>query len=273
MYLFVTVHEWLSKHFMEIAMAFMYWNVRFFSKRIRDRIETYQELPEWKQTAIRDFKFWLEDLPDTIPGDKGGITESCDLYTLLSEFSALRQEIKIQNREQSRTLETLGSFIGAYQETFDIFKEKTGQLAELEERIRYAGERKAVLPFLDVRDALIRGQKASLELSEAFQDLALKSKGFFRSLPKGTDEIIEGMKGIAEGYEMAVRRFDRALELVEIYPTDTVGQPFDPKTMKAVGKRSEPEKDPGTVLEEYLSGFIRRGEMVRIAQVIVNAKT
>lgn len=273
MYLFVTVHEWLSKHFREIAMAFMYWNVCFFSKRIRDRIDSYQDLPEWKQTAMRDFKFWLDDLPDRLPGDKGEITESCDLYTLLSEFSALRQEIKMQNKEQNRTLETLGSFIGAYQETFDVFKEKTGQIAELEERIRYASERKAVVPFLDVRDALIRGQKAGMELTEALQDLALKSKGFFRSLPKGTDEIIEGMKGISEGYEMAVRRFDRALELVEICPTDAVGQPFDPKTMKAVGKRSDSDKEPGIVLEEYLSGFIRRGEVIRLAQVIVNTRT
>lgn len=272
MYLFVTVHEWLSKHFREIAVAFMYWNVRFFSKKIREQIDTYQDLPEWKQTALRDFKFWLEDLPDRLPDSKGGITDECDLYTLLSEFSALRYEIKTQNKEQSKTLETLGSFIGAYQETFDLFKEKTGQLAELEERIRYASERKAVIPFLDVRDALIRGWKASRELSEALQDLALKSKGFFRSLPKGTDEIIEGMKGIAEGYEMAVRRFDRALELVEIYPLDALGQPFDPKTMKAAGKRAEPEKEPGTVLEEHLSGFTRKGEVIRIAQVIVNTR-
>ena len=48
----------------------------------------------WKQKALVDFKNWLDDLPDTQPVAEDPHMDACDLYTLLSEFSALRQEIR-----------------------------------------------------------------------------------------------------------------------------------------------------------------------------------
>jgi molecular chaperone GrpE (heat shock protein) len=249
----------------------MRWNVRFFSSKIRERIEGYGNLPDWKQTALKDFKFWLEDLPDAAPpGQQSMTAESCDLYTMLSEFSALRQEIRIQTREQSKTLETLTSFISAYDETKDIFKDRSQALAELEDRIRQASEKRAVLPFLDVRDTLSRGYHSSRALADACKEMAKAKSGFFRSAPKGTEEIAQGIEGIVEGYEMAIRRFDRALELADIRIVKTVGHPFDAKTMKAVGKRSEPDTEEGIVVEEHLSGFVRGEEVIRTAEVIVS---
>jgi len=219
----------------------MKWNVHFFSKKLGQRIEGGDSLTDWKQMAMKDFRFWLEDLPDDSPAGEDAMMDSCDLYTLLSEFSGLRQEIKLQNRVEG-----------------------------LEERIRQSSEKRAVMPFLDVRDSLIRGQNACLYLAEAIRELS-KSKGFFRSVPKGIDEIIEGIDGIVEGYEMAVRRFDSALELVDIRPVDAVGQAFDAKTMKAVGRRPVPDMEEGMVIEEHLSGFIREDEVVRTAEVVVAA--
>ncbi|RLC21381.1 MAG: nucleotide exchange factor GrpE [Deltaproteobacteria bacterium] len=270
MYLLLKIGEWFSGHYREVSVGFMKWNVHFFSKKLGQRIEGGDSLTDWKQMAMKDFRFWLEDLPDDSPAGEDAMMDSCDLYTLLSEFSGLRQEIKLQNREQNKTLQTLGSFIGAYQETFDVFKEKTRDIEGLEERIRQSSEKRAVMPFLDVRDSLIRGQNACLYLAEAIRELS-KSKGFFRSVPKGIDEIIEGIDGIVEGYEMAVRRFDSALELVDIRPVDAVGQAFDAKTMKAVGRRPVPDMEEGMVIEEHLSGFIREDEVVRTAEVVVAA--
>lgn len=269
MYLLLKISEWFTGHFTEIAFRFMKWNVRFFSGKVKERIEGYQNLPEWKQTALEDFKFWLEDLPDTRPGTDGSEMDACDLYTLLSEFSALRKEIQLQSREQNKTLDTLTSFIDAYRESKALFEERSENLADLEERIRKGSEKRIVLSFLDVRDALVRGHKAAQDLAKAAADLA-KVKGIFKSAPKGTDEVVDGINGIIEGYEIAIRRFDRSLAMTDIHLLPTAGQPFDPRTMKAAGKRSEPEAQKGIVLEELLSGFVRGEEVIRTAEVIVN---
>lgn len=271
MYLLLKIGNWFNDHFRQMSVAFMKWNVHYCSKRLGERIEGEQGMAEWKQTALKDFRFWLEDLPNESSVGEDADMDSCDLYTLLSEFSALRQEIKMQNREQNKSLHTLSSFIGAYQETFDVFKQKTENIAALEENIRQATEKRAVMPFLDVRDGLIRGRNAASELNEAVEDLVNNSKGFFRSAPKGIDAVIGGTKGILEGYEMAIRRFDRALALADIHPVDTKGEPFDPKTMKAVGRRPSSDTDEGTVIEEHLSGFVRDDEVIRTAEVVVAA--
>ncbi len=212
-------------------------------------------VPEWKRKMISDFSAWMTDLPDE-PIDTGKVeTASCDLYTLLTEFISLRQEIRMQNREQHNTLRTQHSLIEDHHRMIELFKSRTEQLAVLEENIRLAAEKKTILPFLIIRDALVRGLESSRRIATA--------KGFFRRPPRG-------IGGIVEGYEMALRRFDRALSYLGIEPLESVGTPFDPASMKAVGKRHDDTAADGIVLEERLTGFIRGPEILRTAEVVVN---
>ncbi len=255
-YLFKFV-EWLRKLIdRKLIIPVMMWTISFCSAKIGKKTDGDSDLSDWKKNAMNDFKFWLEDLPDLPPEGQGTDPESVDLFTLLSEFSALRQEIKMQNREQNKSLQALESNINLYRDAANLFNEKARELPELEERIRTAAEKRTVIPFLDMRDALIRGLKSSHEIAN--------TKGIFKSAPKG-------IEGIVEGYEMAIRRFDNALELAGIHPVDSVGRPFDPKTMRAVDKQTVPDKDKGLVIDEHLSGFIRKDEILRFAEVVVNA--
>lgn len=255
MYLFSKFIEWFKKHFRRNSLAFMKWTISVFSTKIKDRIEDDRNLSDWKQTALVDFKLWLDDMPDAPPSGEDGDMEACDLYTLLSEFSALRQEIRMQNREQNKSVETLSSFIDAYNDAKALFRLKSEELIEFEEKIRQDSEKRAVIPFLEMRDALVRGHKASQEVS--------KAKGFLRSAPRG-------IEGVIEGYEMAIRRFDNALAAVNIHLVETVGHPFDPKTMRAIEKRTVPGTEGGIVVEEQLSGFVREDEIIRTAEVVVS---
>jgi len=111
------------------------------------------------------------------------------------------------------------------------------------------------LPFLDVRDGLIRG----LESAKA----TAATKRLFIRPP-------QGIEGIVNGYEMALRRFDRALSYFGISLVDALGRPFDPATMRAVGQGSDLNKKTGIVIEEQVGGFVRRNEVIRTAEVIVN---
>ena len=112
------------------------------------------EVQPWKTKVLEDFKAWLSDVPDQVPPALSVTPETCDLYTLLSEFTALKQEIKMQNREQHRTLKTLSQITGmtdACREAIDHFNEKTKQIATLEQNIRRQTEKKTVSYFLDIR--------------------------------------------------------------------------------------------------------------------------
>jgi len=238
-------------------LPFMKWTSVLLSARIKAYESDTAEVPasKWKEKVIEDFKTWMTELPEEMPTDRKVDMDSCDLYTLLMEFTALRQEIKFQNREQNNTLRIQQSFIDSLKETLKLLKDRTSKLENLEERIRLASEKKAILPFLDIRDGLIRGLKAT--------KAAAATRRLFVRPPRG-------IEGIVEGYEMAMRRFDRALTYVGITPVTALGRPFDPATMRALGQRNDPQKEAGTVIEEQVGGFVRQDEVIRTAEVIVN---
>ena len=240
-----------------VLLPLMKWTSILLSARIKAYEPDTAEVPasKWKEKVMEDFKAWMTELPEEMPIDQKVDMDSCDLYTLLMEFTALRQEIKFQNREQNNTLRIQQSFIDSLKETLKLLKNRTSKLETLEERIRLASEKKAVLPFLDIRDGLIRGLKAA--------KTAAATRRLFVRPP-------QGIEGIVEGYEMALRRFDRALNYVGITPVTALGRPFDPATMRAVGQGNDPQKETGIVIEEQVGGFVRQDEVIRTAEVIVN---
>lgn len=212
---------------------------------------------EWKVTALEDFKLWLSQIPSEQPPVMTATPETCDLYTMLSEFTALRQEIKAQNREQHRTVDALNSVKGVtdeYGEIYTLFKEKTNQIAQLEQNIRLNSEKKSTACFFDVRDSLVSGYKASVEMANR--------KGFFRRPPKDISTI-------CDGYEEAINQFDKALSMMSVEPIITDNTPFNPATMKAVETREVSHVDNGMVIETVSGGFARGREVLRFAKVVV----
>lgn len=211
----------------------------------------------WKRQALDDFTAWLSTMPETPPDTAEISPDAVDLYTILTEFAALRQEIRMQSREQKRACETLSQFIDAHEKSAEFFDRMTRNFHAFEADIRRDAEKRTVLPFLDMRDAMVRGLKAARSARSA------KKLGPFRL--GGTDDL----KGIVEAYEMAIRRFDRALASVDVLPLHAKGKPFDPRTMRAVEKREAADIPSGHVVEERISGFVRGEQVIRTAEVVV----
>ena len=63
------------------------------------------------------------------------------------------------------------------------------------------------------------------------------------------------------------RRAGYGVQLVQ-----TVGHPFDSRTMHAMEARRVERSGDGTVVEELQSGFTRDGEVLRLADVAVNRR-
>jgi molecular chaperone GrpE (heat shock protein) len=211
---------------------------------------------QWKQKALDDFSSWLVTLPEVDPDGEPG-PQACDLYTVLTEFAALRQEVKLQTRQQHNTLRMQKNMVDHFQNIGEQFNVRLAHLDQLHESLRRSIEESTVLPFLDIRDALVRGETAARAASQVH--------GFWKRPPKG-------IEAVAEGYAMALRRFDRSLDRLGIKPIATIGRPFDANTMRAVKKRHMADQDPGIVLEEVAGGFTRASEVLRSAEVVVNSR-
>lgn len=253
-----TGRRWIIDHVYQPVLS---RTATYLSKKANIPPETLDDpatscRPDWKDKASTDFNDWLSDLPDDIQKPGAVETESCDLFTLLTEFVHLRQEIRAQNLEQQKVMETQQALIDDHHTISGLFESRTRQLENLEENIRLTCEKKAVVPFLDTRDALIRGL--------AYARKAAATRGFFRRPPKNIDAVVDG-------YETSLRRFDRALSFVGIQPVDAIGQSFDPSTMDALDRRFEAGAGPDMVIEQLVSGFVKGTDVLRKAQVVVNS--
>ena len=212
----------------------------------------------WKAEALEDFRQWLDAVEgEETAGPDEPDTVDCDLRDLFAELAALRQEVRLQNREQARAGRELAAAAERYETAARATERGDETLAALEERVSRTVEYRCLAATLEVRDALVRGQGAALRLRDR--------RRLFRRAPRG-------VAGVAEGYELAIRRFDRMLSRFEVGRVETVGQPFDGRVMHAVEARRVAGIEDGLVVEELRSGFVRGDDVLRLADVAVNRR-
>ena len=229
---------------------------------------------QWKRQALADFRLWLEDL-DEPPHAAEADPEAapCDLRDLFAELAALRQEVHLQNREQSRARRELAATATRYGEAERVLEARDQELAAFESRVGRAAENRCLLPVLEVRDALVRGHDAAVRLRKAAAKSGKGGKGD-KSRRKGVRRRLRrmqrGIAGVIEGYELAVRRCDRMLARFGVRGVPAVGVRFDARTMHAVDIRRVKQQAEGVVVEEYVGGFVRDGAVLRLAEVAVN---
>ena len=209
---------------------------------------------DWRRSALEEFRQWLEEVPDTPPRD-GEESDECDLRDLFGELAALRQEIRLQNREQSKASRALANAAAGYEAARLAGERRDEDLADLERRVSRAAEDRVLRSTLEVRDALARGREAARRLRDRPGLAWLSSRR---------------IAGVAEGYEQALRRFDRMLAGFGVRIVPAVGEPFDSRTMHAVVSRPDERAGDGVVVEELRSGFTREGEVLRLADVAVS---
>ena len=210
---------------------------------------------DWKQQALADFGQWLDEWAEDPLEADAEETAECDLRDLFAEIAALRQETRLQNREQAKAGRELEKAATLYGTVADWAQRQEEDLASFEKRISRAAEDRCLRPFLAVRDALVRGRAAAVQLHRP-------PRLFRRPAP--------GIAGVVQGYELALRRFDRMLAQFGVQLLQTVGHPFDARTMRAVETRRVAQREDNVVVEEFLSGFTREGEVLRLAEVAVN---
>jgi hypothetical protein len=225
---------------------------------------------DWKQQALEEFRQWLDSMTASSPApeqEQEQGTAPCDLRDLFAELAALRQEVRLQNREQSRAGRELANAASRYDAIEQVLARRDEELAAFEARVSRAAENRCLLPVLDLRDALVRGRDAAVGLRKAGTK---GRKGRRKGARKLLRRMQPGIAGVIEGYELAIRRCDRMLAQFGVGGLPTVGASFDARTMHAVDTRQVKQHAEGVVVEEYVSGFVRDGAVLRLAEVAVN---
>ncbi len=210
-------------------------------------------LEPWKEKLLQDFRAWLEVRP---PANEPKATDRedrlPDLHSLFSELAALRQELRLQNREQLRATRELQQA----RESFAGGQLQRGGNPPSEAR-NSSAVLDALLPFLDIRDAISRG--------------LVHTAGAVSRADRENLEGAELIEAILLGQRLALERCDRALARVGIVPIQALGQRFDPNFMEAVELRDCEGSSPGAVVEEVRGGFKQGDKIIRPARVIVSA--
>ncbi len=177
-----------------------------------------------------------------------------DLFTLLAEVAALKNEVKLESRHVKSALDE-------FRGLFDELRQANARLAEERDRRReqerLAGQqtqKELLLELLELRDRLQAGH----DQAARFRPGWLKGRAA-RFIPS-----------MAEGMAMNLRRLDETLTRRGVRPLLAVGQAFDAQTMHATELACDPTREEGRVVQELRKGFWHHDRLLRPADVVVN---
>lgn len=208
-----------------------------------------------KERLVERFRDYLESMEEYLPQQA---PETPDLFTLLSELTALKNEVKIESRQVKTALDEFRGLFDTLQQANARLDGELGRQREHETRERQDAERDLLLELLELRDRLQAGQ----DQLRGYRPGWLARRG-------GAGEYVSG---IAAGQAMLLRRLDEILARRGVRALPALEQRFDPRSMHAAETANHPERDDGQVVGEIRTGFFFHGRLLRPAEVIVNKR-
>ncbi|MBD2304966.1 nucleotide exchange factor GrpE [Chroococcidiopsis sp. FACHB-1243] len=220
-----------------------------------------------------------------------------DPYQMVSEWIALRQEMKQQGKllqtaqeRLQRELEAARSQNEQLQKRLEASQQQVSvqyasEFAAQEKRFEKAQENflKAILGVLDALDrACAHWQESSsleMPLSSPSQSWRgklgrwlsrLGQKLSSDSTTSAPTALMETLESDRQGVELIRRTLLDILKQQQVVPIVAQGQPFDPQRMYAIG-RQESDEPENTVIQEVVRGYLWRERILRETQAIVSA--
>jgi len=212
--------------------------------------------PELRDRLLQHFRQYLDSSP---PGlDEPSQPErEIDLFTLFTELAALKNEVKLESRQVRRALEHSQELIDGLRESNQQVRNELTRRRQAQDEVRQAAERPLLLELLELRDRI---------------EAALNSVRDYRPGPLSPRRTNRFLAGVGEGMEISLRRLDGLLTRYGVRALDSLGRRLDPDTMQAVTIENREDQEDGVVLAELRKGFLRAGEVLRLAEVVVNKR-
>lgn len=212
--------------------------------------------PAWKQRILDDFTTWLDQLEDAphYPEDSAS-PHPPDLETLLREFTALRQEVRLQSRGNSKVGEQIEKLAEQLSAELESTRTVATALREDIPRARKESKQRVILEMLDIIEGLRRSAAAAE--SVPLPRVMLRSG----TRDKTRQSIVDPLRLLDSKVADCARR----LGLEEIA---AIGRPFDSTSMRAVSATSTGAA-ANTITEIRRQGYRLDGEIIRLAEVCV----
>jgi molecular chaperone GrpE len=204
-----------------------------------------------------------------------------DPYQMVAEWIALRHEIKQQGKLLQSSQNTL-------QQAFKELQSEKEQWQQQESNSRSiaSSDQKAlwrdllgVVDALDQADTYWQEQIAALTPSQPQPESQPEPfwKGWIRWLTQGgQDETISASTSLhdvlvsnQQGVGLIRRSLLNVLQQRQVIPIAAQGQPFDSRTMYALGRQESTLAAENTVIREVVRGYLWEDQILREAQVIV----
>jgi molecular chaperone GrpE len=216
--------------------------------------------PERRRQMVEAVTAWLNDLaeaepppPGVAPEVMGSSEPTPDLFSMLSQLTALTRETQLQGRATSRLHAELSTALTHLTETMTSPEAIARKLGEARREARL----ELVTELLDVRDRFTRGLAEAQRRLESLQGI----RAYFGQRPV--------LEALVQGNMLARERFDDLLRRLDVQEIPCVGRPFDPTVMQAVEVVQASDVTPGTVLDVFRPGYTSNGRVLRVAEVKV----
>jgi molecular chaperone GrpE len=218
--------------------------------------------PERRRQLLETVATWLDGLADAEPPPAGVAPEvktsaepAPDLFSMLSQLTALTREVQLQGRATNRLNADLSAALDRLAEQAASPETMARKLAEARREARF----ELVAELLEVRDRFARGVAEAQRRLAALRGLRAR----FGQRPV--------LAALIEGNTLAGERLDDLLRRLDVREIPSLGQPFDPTVMQAVDVAQTSAAPPGTVVEVFRPGYISNGRVLRFAEVKVAA--
>lgn len=181
--------------------------------------------------------------------------EAPDLFTLLAELAALKNEVKLESRQVKGALNEFRALFEALQTSQTRLDEEAKRRRDSERRCEQDAHRELLLELLDLRDRLEAGHSQARRFRPGWLERR-RARAFIGSM--------------AEGLAISLRRLDETLARREVQAFEVLGHRFDPHRMRASEVADDPDQPEGVVVEELRKGFRVGERLLRPAEVRVN---
>jgi molecular chaperone GrpE len=216
--------------------------------------------PERRRQILEAVAAWLNDLAEAEPPPPGlapEVMESTepvpDLFSVLSQLTALTRETQLQGRATNRLHAELSTALAQLTENMASPEVIAKRLADVRREARL----EVVAELLDVRDRFTRGLAEAQRRLEGLRGIRARF---------GQRPVLEAL---VEGNLLARERFDDLLRRLDVREVPCIGRPFDPAVMQAVEVVQAADAAPGTVVDVFRPGYTSNGRVLRVAEVKV----
>ena len=211
-----------------------------------------------KEQLAAQFRAYLDTTDganaDDLDTEDAG-ADAPDLFTLLSELAALKNEVKLESRQVKTALDQFRDLFDTLRDGHARLADEQQQRARQEQAAAQQTQKALLLELLELRDRVQAGH----DQCQRFQPGWL-----------GRRQAREFVASMAEGMAMNLRRLDETLARRGVQALPVLGQPFDPHSMHAAELGDDAGQAAGIVLGELRKGFLLQEQLLRTAEVVVN---